>query len=103
MSKLTLNAGQVTQLTTQDSNLQQAFADGTQGPGPTDVLSPINGYQRLSTDLQKLTRDTFKMTLAAFMVAMGLPGLTTTVNYRKSDGVSNGTLTFTNGILTSST
>lgn len=103
MSKLSLTSGQVTQLSTTDTNLQKAFAEGTTGPGPVDVLSAIDKYSSLDATYQQITKDTFKMALAAFMASMGLPGITTTVNYRKSDGVTNGTLTFVNGILTSST
>lgn len=95
---LALTAGQQASLTTIDSNMQSAFSDGTTPP----VLAPIDGYAKLDADMQKLTKDTFKLALAAYMAAMGMPGLTTVINYTKQD-MSPGTLTFTNGILTAST
>lgn len=102
MAKLTLTAAQVVQLATQDTSMQSAFSDGVDGPGG-DILSPFEGYSDLKSSLQTLTKDTFKSALASFMVAMGLPGQSTTISYRKSDGVTNGTMTFVNGILVSST
>lgn len=95
---LTLTAAQIAQLATQDANLQTIFAEGSNAG-----LGPIEDYTELSAEHQQLTKDTFKQALAAFMAALGLPGLTVTVDYRKSDGTTNGTLTFTNGILTGST
>lgn len=103
MAKLFLTAPQAAQIALQDANLQEAFLEGTEAPGQPDLLPLMEKFDSLPADVQKTVRDTFTAPLAAFMQAMGLPGLTTTINYRKSDGTTNGVLTFTNGILTAST
>ena len=66
-------------------------------------MAPLPKYDTLKSEIQTVVKDSFKISLAALMHSMGLPGLTTTIDYRKSDGSTNGTLTFVNGILTAST
>lgn len=115
MAKLAISPAQKTTVVDAvDTHLQNAFAEGVEVLPSTPVLDPMQFYAtRLTSPMQTQTKDTFRLVVAALIKVLGITGpltapafqaggLTTAITYKKSDGVTNGTLTFTNGILTGS-
>ena len=83
-----------------------AFLSGVVDPGATIIVQPMQNYNLLTGPQAVTVRQIFNDCLAAFTKAMNLTaalptGLTTTVTLAKlTGGGSNGSLTFTDGILT---
>ncbi|WNM70155.1 hypothetical protein [Myxococcus phage Mx1] len=91
-----------------DADLEAAFLEGVAASAP--VLDPLPSYSQLTMEQRATVRDVFRQVVAALVkrlnVQKPLPtpvAGTVTINYRKSDGITNGTMTFTDGILTGHT
>lgn len=105
MAALVLTAPQVALLTTIQNNLSDAQTFGVDGPGsPPPVLDPLKDYDKVKAADKLAGVKAISAGFAAYMAATGVGGgLTTTINYVKSGGAGDGTLTFTNGVLTGAT
>lgn len=105
MAALILTAPQVALLTTIQSNLTDALTDGINGPGsPPPVIDPLDGFAKVKSADKVAGVKAIATGFAAYMVAAGVGGgLTTVINYAKAAGGGDGTLTFTNGVLTAAT
>ena len=113
MSALVLSSQQNSVVQSMDSVLDQAFGSGVNNSGG-QLLAPVDKYNspqmtQNGNKFQHLLKDTFRSVLSAFICTPGVgdlftsgTGLTTTIDYKKSNG-DTGHLTFTNGVLTSST
>jgi len=105
LTPLQLSANQSAVLGDLDDALHKAFNEGTDGDTP-NLIAPIEGYKDDFSPLQQeQTRLIFKNLAAATMVALNIPGVLTgaviTVPVAKiTPGGANGSLTFTDGILT---
>lgn len=107
MAKLIITADQETGIVSLEGDLEQAFTFGVENNLAVPVLDPMPLYDDPDVQTEKQgIKDPFKSLIAAMMVALnitqGLPiGLTTTVVLAKLTTLgSNGSLTFTDGILT---
>lgn len=102
---LQLTAGQVAILSNLDAALHDAFSDGVDGNTP-DLIAPIDGYlDKLTTLEQNQTRLIFKDAAAAIMAALNIPGFLADAHLvvplaPATDGGTDGSLTFVDGILT---
>ncbi len=102
---LRLTANQAAVLGDLDDALHKAFSDGTDGDTP-DLITPIEGYKdEFNLLQQQQTRLIFEDLAAATMVALNVPGalLGTVITVpipKITSGGANGSLTFTDGILT---
>lgn len=105
MARLQLTANQAAALTDLDDALHRAFGEGVDGD-TQDLMAPIEGYQDDFTPLQQdQTRLTFMNVAAAAISALNIPGAlneveTTIPIARITPGGTDGSLTFTDGILT---
>lgn len=104
-----------------DTELQSAFDGGVASPGDATTLPRMTMYEDMTEAIsptdprtgQQATKDIFRSLVAAMLTAMGIKrpfaagafvtGQTVTIGYRKADGVTIGSLTFTDGILTDNT
>lgn len=92
-----------------NTTMSEALGGGVDIPGPTVLIPGLTGWNTLPTAQQQTAIDTFRQTLAAFIVAMGFDqvglgsaGTPKVVSYIKPD-TSTGTLTFIGGLLVAST
>lgn len=100
MAKLTVTTSQKTLVNALDALLEEALAEGVQDGALVEVVQPLSHYTDLdSATIRPSVRDSYRSVFAAYVSACA--GLTTTVPLAKlTGGGSNGSLTFTNGILT---
>lgn len=114
MAKLSLTDIQKTGiLDVLDTHLDNAEGEGISAPSYPTAVDPMTGYTDFTTAQKTALKSTWKHVVGALIKVLGITGAfaagafvtgqTVVISYRKSDGVSNGTLTFTNGILVSST
>lgn len=103
MSVLNLTDLQVSSLigTPLDTAMRNALGSGVTAPSYPNIFAPMKGFSDFKEPIKAEVIDTFRSILASFVAAQA--GITTTVSYIKPDLVTTGVLTFTNGILTSST
>lgn len=120
MAKLAITSNQKTTIIDAiDADLEATYAEGVEVPGSpaTPVLAAMDTYAdpaKITPAMKIAIKDYARQLVAALIKRLGITGplqapafvsggITVTINYRKSDGVSNGTLTFTNGVLTAQT
>lgn len=110
MSILTITTGQAAIITATDPYLDQAFQNGVQDNLNNLILNPMLDYDKLSNTNKTSVRNIFESAIAALIKALNIPGIwpatrfTGTVTIAKiTGGGSNGSLTFTDGILTART
>lgn len=87
--------------------VELALAEGTDAPSFPGAVPPMAIYlTQLSVSDRAAIKDTWCQIVAALIKALGVDapigGLDASISYIKGDGISVGTLTFTNGILTAS-
>lgn len=100
MAVLTVNAQQAAAIAGIDAKMDDAFASGVEQAGPIPVLGPAQGFDKLPSTLKTAVKFIFQSAFAAMLKQTA--GLSVTVTLAKTTaGGTNGSLTFTNGILTS--
>lgn len=102
MPSLNISAGQQAIIDQTDTFLENAFLDGV-NQGVVSVIVPLKDYDKVNPADRPLVRRSFRSAMAALLKAMAYgSGLTTTVVLAKiTGGGTDGSLTFTNGLLTS--
>jgi len=107
MPKLTITTNQEGVITDVEGDLEAAFANGVQDTDFASVVDAMKLYSHPSVQSVKTdVKAAFKSLLAAMMVAFNIKrafpvGLTTTVTLAKLTALgTEGSLTFTDGILT---
>lgn len=95
MAALDITSTQKTQLLDPvDTTLQQAFLEGVK-TGATQILNAIERFNELTPEQQELTRDTFRLVLAAFIKSANILGPLPSI---MSNGPKfTGSFTFKNG------
>lgn len=96
-----------------DAHIEDAFAAGVDAPSYPALLDAMTEYTSLSSSQKAGVKDVFRQVVAAIAKTLGITGpfaagafttgQTVVISYMKADGVTTGTLTFTNGVLTAST
>lgn len=101
MAALDITASQQVVIDATDQYVEDAFLEGV-SQGASLVIPGLKDYDKVKTADRPLVRRSFRSAMAALLKAMGWgSGLTTTVTLAKiTGGGTDGSLTFTNGILT---
>lgn len=89
-----------------DTYLHQAWSAGTSSPGHPTLIPLMTGYNSLTPPLQQTARYAFEAPCAAFLLGANIQGfgIDSTDPLAKITGLgANGSLTFSNGILTAYT
>jgi hypothetical protein len=96
-----------------DAHLQDAFSDGV-GVASTQFLAAIEKYTDLTTEQQRLVRDTFRLVVASMLVAMNMKrvlpdvitdgsGYTGLIPYVDGNDFSSRNLIVQNGLIVGTT
>jgi hypothetical protein len=106
---LSVTAGQSALLAAIDTAFETALLEGVVytpalPASPVEVVPRLNQYDQVRAELHAAVRSSFEAVVAAYLVSASLPGpvgVTGAVTLAKvTGGGTDGSLTFTNGIIT---